>query len=382
MRGAQWRMIRLIPTIHRGFASATPSQNRVTDWASFTRLMWDGSKIKPLFDPGEDVDMDALLLPSFSPSYTEGSLNLITTKPDTDPVVGQLKVWHQTYGWKWWLLHPYFQSKIRDTNEVGPLLDQSSDILQSNGGFIINRGMQTPLTLPNGQITYPQQNIPPMSISYVQLAYEKRFGEVCNETNTLLSNVAQEEEIPEADTLDELVQPTGAGRHSNALSLSLVRGMQFNAQDRNAYRLMHRRDVTTLMADADFERNEQIGKLVTSTIRPTSKVAGSRRTARKSKQVGPRQQAKALAENASQADILGVKLVDRLVNTTSDGGLGYMYAMLNEDDSHATPSERYAMLHFALSNSPLWTYIVDKCIEETKKGERVLIVVNSPFMQQ
>lgn len=93
-----------------------------------------------------------------------------------------------------------------------------------------------------------------------------------------------------------------------------------------------------------------------------------------------RQVAKAHLSSDGAPARLGAELVDRIVHHSSDGGLGWVYATLNQDPDHIPPTERPAMTFFGLADSPVFTFIVKKCLEEKEKGKRALVVMNSPWM--
>jgi hypothetical protein len=95
IRGMLWRMVRLLPSRHFGFATATPSLNKVTDWLAFTKLIWKRSAIAEQFDPGADIALWRLLEESFIPTYSAGSHSMITVNGDDTETVKQLKEWDE-----------------------------------------------------------------------------------------------------------------------------------------------------------------------------------------------------------------------------------------------------------------------------------------------
>jgi hypothetical protein len=66
---------------------------------------------------------------------------------------------------------------------------------------------------------------------------------------------------------------------------------------------------------------------------------------------------------------LGAELVDKIVHTVGDGGLSWIYFTLNDDPNHIPLSERPAMVCFATAESPVYTYIVQKCLEEKNRQQ-------------
>jgi hypothetical protein len=54
----------------------------------------------------------------------------------------------QEWGWKWWMLSPSCQEWIRDSGKAD-IDEEAEAVLRANNMFIINRGMNTPVILPN-----------------------------------------------------------------------------------------------------------------------------------------------------------------------------------------------------------------------------------------
>ncbi|KAK3952201.1 hypothetical protein QBC32DRAFT_199256, partial [Pseudoneurospora amorphoporcata] len=65
--------------------------------------------------------------------------------------------------------HPGCQKLVLDK---GAVIDKDTDfIVKESHVFFLSRGMHTPLTLPNGQVTYPSASIPPMRVHRVHLKH-------------------------------------------------------------------------------------------------------------------------------------------------------------------------------------------------------------------
>jgi hypothetical protein len=92
MDGAAWRQVRLVPKDAVNFASATPAQNRVTDWAAYVVMMWLTSRIGEVYQDHMSLTDRELTDPGFSPGYEAGHPDLLTVAgARDDPVVGQLR---------------------------------------------------------------------------------------------------------------------------------------------------------------------------------------------------------------------------------------------------------------------------------------------------
>ncbi|KAK3945308.1 hypothetical protein QBC46DRAFT_433617 [Diplogelasinospora grovesii] len=128
-----------------------------------------------------------LMADDFTPSYDAGNELLITKfSAAEDDDVESLRVFHEDPGFKWWFLCPEIQAHISDGRELD---EETPVILKHTRIFVLNRGMNTKLTLPDGQHVYPQENIPPMHITTVQLAYGTRYNVVQQETDAILANI-------------------------------------------------------------------------------------------------------------------------------------------------------------------------------------------------
>jgi hypothetical protein len=220
----------------------------------------------------------------------------------------------------------------------------TAEIMRQNQIFVLNRGMNTRLVLPNNQSVYPLDNIPPMEIVTVELAYSARYKTIVDKTDSILKNIAiQLPEAAQSDHIDEVSggdKPAGKGQRAS-LSLGLVRALQYMAQDYHAWRMFHMEDQVTRLTSEEFEDLANQKELA---------VAG---TKLKTLHTNVRQADKAhLTEEGAPAR-LGAELVDRIVHTVGDGGLGWVYATLNTDPNHMPPSERPAMAYFAMADSHL-----------------------------
>ncbi|KAK3311372.1 uncharacterized protein B0T15DRAFT_507940 [Chaetomium strumarium] len=347
-----WRMIRLIPKEALGFVSATPAQNRETGGMDRYFTM----------PPG--LSATDLIADDFRPSY-EGLEAITRFSPDENSVVAQLKHMDEVLGHRWWFLSETVQSMITDGRSLS---DRTNRILKQNQLIVLNRGMNTKVTLPNGQAVYPQDNIPPMRIISVELGYGHRANQVVEETDSILANISLGKvDVPEGtDHIHEDSRPTGAGENQ-ALSLALVRALQYLAHDFHAWRMLYEEDdVTKMETSRLIEMAEEQRKASRSLSRAEN----------------VRKATKAHLTSKGKPARLGTELVQRIVHDCSDGGLSWVYATLNRDPDHMPPSERPAMTHFAMADSPSLAFVLKTCLEYKEKGKRVLVVVNSPWIQQ
>ena len=58
------------------------------------------------------------------------------------------------------------------------------EIMRETQVLIVNRGMTIPLTLPNGTISYPSAEIPPIKVWSVYLGHKTRKDEVATYTDS------------------------------------------------------------------------------------------------------------------------------------------------------------------------------------------------------
>lgn len=79
---------------------------------------------------------------------------------------------------------------------------------------------------------------------------------------------------------------------------------------------------------------------------------------------------------------LGSAHSDALLHGTGDFGLCYLQLLaLGFDPFDVIPVERKATLSRVLQRSPVWTHVLDLCVEQANKGERVLVMVSTPWAQ-
>jgi hypothetical protein len=354
-RGAGWRIIHQLRKQSVGFCTATPAQNRVTDWFGYTFMAWHVSAIPEVFQWPETVTAAEMIEPNFRPGYESGDNCLLTKFSHLEnDLVAELRTL-DACGIKWWWQHPVIQAQLSDTGLV--ITQKTTDILQANQMITLNRGMNTPTILPNGQQVFPQDNIPPMGIVYVTLEYLEDSAYVSEVTTNILSNIVSKSDgIPEVDAVDEATK----SEEDVSLSLGLIRGLQFLAQDKHSWDILNTEDKVTRMSAAEFAALDSASPALTGTPRQAAKqsLAGSRGTK------------------------LGSDLVSRLVQECSDGGIAYSFALLNTDRDIIPPSERAAAVFWACARSPMITFIVEKCLGEVEKGNRVLVVMNTPYQAQ
>ncbi|EAA32503.1 hypothetical protein GE21DRAFT_6542 [Neurospora crassa] len=133
-----FRAIRLLPTTTRLICSATPTLNRLTDIRAFTTLIWEA-----------------------------GLRDLFKCPAKHDTILQDI---FRSWGYRWWYLHPEVQASIVDAGKVALL--NTGEVMRETQVLIVNRGMTTALTLPNGTISYPSAKIPPMKVWSVHLGHK------------------------------------------------------------------------------------------------------------------------------------------------------------------------------------------------------------------
>lgn len=94
------------------------------------------------------------------------------------------------WGYHWWVLHPGCQKRISDK---GAVTDKDTDyIVKYSHVFFLYRSMHTPLTLPNGKVTYPSATIPPMRVHRVHLKHGERLrSRIADVTDACLMKVTK-----------------------------------------------------------------------------------------------------------------------------------------------------------------------------------------------
>ncbi|KAK1774979.1 hypothetical protein QBC45DRAFT_384236 [Copromyces sp. CBS 386.78] len=90
---------------------------------------------------------------------------------------------------------------------------------------MVNRGMNTPLRLPNGTVTFPSSDIPPMRTHQVELGHETRFTEIVCASDDLLKDIYTE--LPKHELNDLNLPKTTDEERKIALNLTFIRLLQF-----------------------------------------------------------------------------------------------------------------------------------------------------------
>ncbi|KHE82449.1 hypothetical protein GE21DRAFT_1167272, partial [Neurospora crassa] len=123
----------------RLICSATPTLNRLTDTRAFTTLVWEAG-LQDLFKcPAKhNTILQVLNDDNFEPSFEPG--------------------------------YPDCPASIVDGGKVALL--NIGEIMRETQVLIVNRGMTIPLTLPNGTISYPSAEIPPIKVWSVYLGHK------------------------------------------------------------------------------------------------------------------------------------------------------------------------------------------------------------------
>ncbi|KAI6466191.1 hypothetical protein MCOR17_004880 [Pyricularia oryzae] len=273
----------------------------------------------------------------------------------------------ESMGWKWWLVHPRVLELITPTTTPDA---KSSLIFQNTGIFTVRRGMDSGLTLPNRTVTYPREKIPPHSIITEELQFGHRFGDVMENTEAILKNISTPFVGEDTDNIGPA--PSGddsdgngadSGREASAsLDMGLIRLLQFLAIDYLSWSMIHAEDDTR---DAD---SAELGKLLA--LKGVNFEAKHRQVRQSIK--------KSLSGGEAR---LGSVTVDALIQYSGDGPLSWVYSKTCTDPRTLPPSGRAEMIHFMLSESPLIARVVEICMEEKKRGQRVLVMTPNPWIQ-
>lgn len=348
------RVFRLIPTRHRGFCTATPTINRMTDILGFVGMIWDlaglhitrpscvtmGELEEPGYMPGED------LLSWFGSNTPDEQKHDLTE--------------FAKLGFRYWLLSPSCMANMSDRgtpDKYSQMLFQATDI------FTLRRGMDTMLTLPNGTRVFPRDAVPRSRIINEEIRFGLRRAEVIQETDDILANIKfvhndAEDDDPAIPGEDD--QTPGPG-----MSISLIRALTLLASCFNAWRMLHTSDQ---LRDMDPE-------VLASSLQ-------SHLAAKGVKLPSKRQVQKAILEkDKGESAKLGSELVEMINVVSSDGPLSWIYTTLVNRPDCLAPSGRPEMVWFSLWESPLYLRIVELVLQYHKEGKRVLVMVGSPWTQ-
>ena len=285
----------------------------------------------------------------------------------------QLREYYQKTGKRFWCLSPRGVSVIK----LGKMEDETCDIARSDPVFktladvlLYKRTAQTPLRTPDGTVHYPRDRMPGLLVHVDKLGYANRaiastvaatVTELLRSLYTIKNNNDAAEVVVSPDTQN--AEGESGPQTTGAINFTIIRALWMVSFDYASYRLLQREDRTTI------SREDVLVDGIAKAVRLGH--------------VEERQELKKKAgAGADGGPNLGAAHTEYLRDHDVDGGLAYLFAVLCRDEAVAVPSGRSDMAHFVMFDSPVLHRMVQLVHDNHKNGERTLIVVNNPWMQQ
>ncbi|GAB1315315.1 hypothetical protein MFIFM68171_05525 [Madurella fahalii] len=193
--------------------------------------------------------------------------------------------------------------------------------------LLLRHSPQTPLETPDGTIHYPREHIPGLRIRIEELGYTDKTAA------TIIATV----------------------------TTKLLRSLYTIRNTNNSNEVIQLDDRTSLTReDVLIQGISQAVKL------------GS---------VSKREEFKARATSDGEPH-LGAQYTEYLQDRDIDSGLSYLFAILCQDNSVTVSSDRNGIAHFVIYESPVLYRVATLVHQNKKEGERTLVVVNNPWIQQ
>ncbi|CAF3600281.1 unnamed protein product [Fusarium graminearum] len=356
------------------WTSGTPLSNSLRDLISPLLLMWRALDVdwKPKIGP--IGYLPGLYNAQYDPEKENNEFNGMITKgifhpsfTALDPAVGKLMEAWKEDGSRLWYLHPDLYRAAGSSHYWGSNLSSwvVRPIFQE---MHIRRTMRTPLTLPNGEITYPGIDLLPPVISI----QEYRFG-------PRLAMVVREEGFFLASRLFQ--QPNDDGTIPDSVQAASSQSIEGASAEATLNFGVHR---TGILQTFDW-RNSVLLSPENDMIRGSKKAIELRVQA----MVDPNQpQTKAELERMKKKEaeespvVVGVDHVQHLVANDPNGGLTWLYNMTRKDENTLAPSDRASMLRWVCAESPLMIRMVELLfLHVNQEKKRVLIYVDTPWIQ-
>lgn len=220
--------------------------------------------------------------------------------------------------------------------------------------FLLNRGMNTKVTLPNGTTFFPQASIPAMSTTTVELQYGPELGgRIERYTNKLLEAIGRNSK--HASDLEDGGSDESEDGNKAIIATTMVRVGQHFAIDEHAGRLMLLRDPVNLAKPKNLEQHWAECESKLDRI-----VAG---------------------EKDEDPTRLSSSMMQAMKECGVDHGLGWNYQSLNDNPDHLPPVDRADMFYYSIAASPVFAWTAKTCTEYARQDKQVLVFTNNAYQQ-
>ncbi|KAJ8126772.1 hypothetical protein O1611_g6867 [Lasiodiplodia mahajangana] len=175
------RMIGLIPKQRLLLVTATPTVNGKRDLRGALRLFDSVAKLPISIDEG---DATHTLREEFDPTpLAHDSAEKFWTA--ADPALRERCLeYYKATGIKFWVLHKQVAKLLARQDE-----DTATDTVYNNARHLLQtrRHMKTPLTMPDGQKTFPGEQVPPMWVTFEEVGFKGSDARTISAMTTCIS---------------------------------------------------------------------------------------------------------------------------------------------------------------------------------------------------
>ncbi|KAK1517221.1 uncharacterized protein CCOS01_12770 [Colletotrichum costaricense] len=438
---------------HLTLVTATPMVNHIRDLAAYLRLfhhvVWkarpEGERIWIMPNRTDLGETLLLYLPNYDPCQEQftvgprtvrGLFHLATYVDDEGNPYTELppaieyakKVWMETR-FPLWILHP---GLYKATGARHQWKDEFAQVVVPRVMALIaqRRYMHTPLSLPDGTVTYPAKNMKPYKYVMEELSYpEEDAEEVLNHScglldRTIATGAAKQKTVLKLrQNLRKLTcspdTPIGGDGGGGGGGGGPAQGNSRNAnvqssiaagEDESGNNVTFREGMlvafdlhSMVLQDVEDECNVTLGSLQqkdfdktfedldkareNSANKPDDAPTASKKGKGKANFVRHNVAQRAAAgddiDDLATIVTLGREHVEELVRTDPYGGLRYLFYLVNKDKDIPEPSDPVQLIKWVCSKSPILARtleIATKTIREDKS--RVFILADIPWQQQ
>ncbi|KAF5009663.1 hypothetical protein FDECE_4132 [Fusarium decemcellulare] len=339
------------------WVSGTPLSSSLRDLLSPLLLMWKALSVT--WEPAVDTLgwLPGLYRPDYDPVKTTNAF-AGSDSPTTGifspeflaqhPELEVLKAAFDKDGSRLWILHPHLYKTVGQRLTWGG--DLASQVVRPIlSKMQIRRTMLSPVTLPDGSVTYPGEGILPATIHVEELEFRRgtsrqRFEEsgkkLAGELFSKISSVSAEK---------ELTSDAEANMNVGVHRL----GVLTTFDNRNHIVLQATKPLLAGKRDDVINKVRQMGEQKTQS-----------------------------APKRLQGPVVGVEHVEDLVRHDTNGGLTFLYTVTNTNPDLYAPTTSSSLIRWLAAESPIMTRALDLAFQHVRGDKkRLLFYVDMPWIQ-
>ncbi|KAJ4316159.1 hypothetical protein N0V84_008015 [Fusarium piperis] len=382
------KLIKALPHEALLVVSATPILNHVKDFDGYLNLMWQhswGFKYKAASEPKAEVfySKEAWEAVRRGETGQNLTLELCLNGNDDEPLPSGTSPRTQRLGQEYidfvrsgqgplFLLNPaLFQAFAKHVNDDGVVAERAIKPLLEM--ICLRRGMLSQLTLPDGTMTTPGDEMPARLPRLIQLQHSQ----------------AEQQRVSELTKkhIDDLLidSRNKHGKHIGHTVVQSKRQILINSAIFRALTLLTTHPKFYLLTQANM-RNTKLLSMVAA-----RQLFEDKLKEKKPEDInyGDQEVLNNLASDAAEAAeslvegpeqvFGGVDEVNSLIQNDRTGGLQWFFYLTRPDGSVSFPRDRLDMAQMICYGSPKLAWTVQRVLQLNDEGKRVLIYVNHPL---